>query len=122
MPQSDHTIRSGPSKSWPRTGQPESLRIAYLLYRGNPHSGGQGVYTRYLTRELAALGHHVTVFSGQPYPHLDDGVTLEPVPSPDPDRQPAPFRTPRLREFRTSIDVAEFALMCTAGFPEPLTY
>src|SRR3954464_9132850 len=120
MPESDHTIRSRPPKSWPRTGQPESLRIAYLLYRGNPHSGGQGVYTRYLTRELAALGHQVTVFSGQPYPHLDEGVTLVKVPSLDLYRQPDPFRGPRLREFRTAIDVAEFGLMCTAGFPEPL--
>src|SRR4051812_9005047 len=99
MPQSDHTIRSGPSRSWPPTGQPESLRIAYLVYRGNPHSGGQGVYTRYLTRELAALGHQVTVFSGQPYPHLDDGVTLVKVPSLDLYRQPDPFRVPHFREF-----------------------
>src|SRR3954447_3108955 len=144
MPQSDHTIRSGPSSAsaknssadrpsrigsaapspggnedghpWP--ARSDSLRIAYLVYRGNPHSGGQGVYTRYLTRELAALGHQVTVFSGQPYPHLDDGVTLVKVPSLDLYRQPDPFRVPHLREFRTAIDVAEFGLMCTAGFPE----
>ena len=35
---------------------PESLRIAWLVYRGNPHCGGQGVYTRYLARELTELG------------------------------------------------------------------
>ena len=46
----------------------EGLRVAFLAYRGNPHSGGQGVYTRHLTRELTALGHRVTVFAGQPYP------------------------------------------------------
>ena len=34
--------------------RPGRLRIAYLLYRGNPRCGGQGVYTRHLTRELAA--------------------------------------------------------------------
>ena len=28
------------------------LRIAYLVYRGNPHCGGQGVYTRALAKEL----------------------------------------------------------------------
>ena len=99
-----------------------SLRIAFLAYRGNPHSGGQGVYTRYLTRELVALGHHVTVFGGQPYPELDDGVDFVPVPSLDLYRQPDPFRVPRPREFRSLVDVLEFALMCTAGFPEPLTY
>jgi len=49
---------------------PEPLRIAFLTYRGNPHSGGQGVYAHYLTREVVALGHHVEVFSGPPYPRL----------------------------------------------------
>ena len=98
------------------------LRVAFLAYRGNPHSGGQGVYTRNLTRELVALGHHVTVFAGPPYPELDDGVELVRVPSLDLYRQPDPFRVPRLREFRSWIDVLEFGVMCTAGFPEPLTY
>ena len=103
-------------------GFPRRLRIAFLAYRGNPHSGGQGVYTRYLTRELSALGHHVEVFSGPPYPYLDDGVTLVQVPSLDLYREPDPFRIPHPREVRSGIDVLEFALMCTAGFPEPLTY
>ena len=62
----------------------ESLRIAWLVYRGNPHCGGQGVYTRYLARELTELGHQVTVFSGQPYPELDDPAQLAPVPEPRP--------------------------------------
>ena len=101
---------------------PERLRIAYLAYRGNPHSGGQGVYTRYLARELVALGHQVTVFGGPPYPVLDDDVELVKIPSLDLYRQPDPFRVPKLREFHTPIDVLEFALMCTAGFPEPLTF
>jgi glycosyltransferase involved in cell wall biosynthesis len=100
----------------------ESLRIALLIYRGNPHSGGQGVYTRYLSRELVELGHRVTVFAGQPWPVLDEGVDYVPVPSLDLYRQPDPFRIPRPVEFRTRIDLAEFALMCTAGFPEPLTF
>ena len=56
--------------------RPGCLRIAYLAYRGNPRCGGQGVYSRHLTRELAALGHQVTVFSGPPYPELDAGVEL----------------------------------------------
>ena len=98
------------------------LRVALLVYRGNPHSGGQGVYTRYLSRELVELGHEVTVFAGQPWPVLDDGVGYVAVPSLDLYRQPDPFRIPRPREFRTRYDVAEFALMCTAGFPEPRTF
>ncbi|MGY1593290.1 glycosyltransferase family 4 protein [Geodermatophilus sp. SYSU D00708] len=99
-----------------------SLRIALLSYRSKPHSGGQGVYVRALSRELTELGHDVTVFSGQPYPELDDGVPLTRVPSLDLYREPDPFRTPRPGEFRDWVDLAEWALMCTAGFPEPLTF
>ncbi|SET25421.1 glycosyltransferase family 4 protein [Geodermatophilus poikilotrophus] len=98
------------------------LRIALLSYRSKPHSGGQGVYVRALSRELTALGHGVTVVSGQPYPELDDGVPLTRVPSLDLYREPDPFRTPRPSEFRDRIDVLEYATMCTAGFPEPLTF
>jgi glycosyltransferase involved in cell wall biosynthesis len=98
------------------------LRIALLSYRSKPHSGGQGGYVRALSRELAALGHRVEVFSGQPYPALDPGVPLTPVPSLDLYREPDPFRTPRPAEFRDWVDVAEWATMCTAGFPEPLTF
>lgn len=100
----------------------EPLRIAYLAYRGNPHSGGQGVYSRYLTRELVELGHEVEVFGGQPYPVLDDGVRFTAVPSLDLYREPDPFRIPKPREFTSRVDALEFALMCTAGFPEPLTF
>jgi glycosyltransferase involved in cell wall biosynthesis len=80
------------------------------------------VYTRHLTRELVALGHEVEVFAGQPWPVLDPGVGLTQVPSLDLYREPDPFRIPRVSEFRDWIDLAEFALMTTAGFPEPLTF
>jgi len=106
----------------PEPVRPRRLRIAYLVYRGNPRCGGQGVYTRHLTAELAALGHSVTVFSGPPYPELSQTVELVKVPSLDLYREPDPFRVPRLREFCSSVDLLEFALMCTAGFPEPLTF
>ena len=101
---------------------PESapLRVALLTYRGNPHSGGQGVYVKHLARALGGLGHHVEVFSGQPYPDVDCALT--PVPSLDLYRSPDPFRTPHPREFRDWIDAVEYGVMCTAGFPEPLTY
>src|SRR5690242_13355017 len=98
------------------------MRIALLSYRIKPHCGGQGVYLRHLSRELVALGHTVEVFSGQPYPELDEGVTLTKVPSLDLYREPDPFRVPKLREFRDLIDVEEFLTMCTAGFPEPKTF
>lgn len=96
--------------------------MAYLLYRGNPQCGGQGVYTRHLTRELVALGHSVEVFSGPPWPILDEGVGFTPVRSLDLYRDPDPFRIPHLREFTSLADVAEFAIMLSAGFGEPLAY
>lgn len=98
------------------------MRIALLSYRSKPHCGGQGVYVRYLSRGLTALGHEVEVFSGQPYPNLDPGVRLTPVPSLDLYRDSDPFRTPHWREFRDLIDVAELGVMWTAGFPEPWTF
>lgn len=93
-----------------------------LSYRSKPHCGGQGIYVRHLSRELVRLGHEVEVFSGQPYPDLDEGVRLTKVPSLDLYREPDPFRTPRPREFRDLIDVEEVLTMWTAGFPEPKTF
>ena len=98
------------------------MRVALLSYRSKPHCGGQGIYIRHLSRELARLGHEVEVFSGQPYPDLDEGVALTKVPSLDLYREPDPFRVPKLREFRDLVDVEEFLTMCTAGFPEPKTF
>jgi glycosyltransferase involved in cell wall biosynthesis len=98
------------------------LRIALVSYRSKPHCGGQGVYVRHLSRELVALGHTVEVFSGQPYPELDPGVALTKVPSLDLYREPDPFRMVWPWEFRDLIDAQEFAIMCTAGFPEPRTF
>ncbi len=103
-------------------GGDDPLRVALLAYRGNPYSGGQGVYVHHLSREVHALGHHVEVLSGPPYPQLAPGVPLVRVPSLDLYRAEDPFRTPRLSEFRTPVDALEFGLMCTAAFPEPLTF
>jgi glycosyltransferase involved in cell wall biosynthesis len=98
------------------------LRIALLSYRSKPHSGGQGVYVRHLSRELAARGHQVEVFSGPPYPELDDGPALRPLPSLDLYRDDDPFRTPALSELRDWADAVEVAMMWGGAFPEPLTF
>src|SRR5436305_1671369 len=47
----------------------------------------------------------------------DKGVLTVSIP-----RAEDPFHIPQLREFRSAIDVLEFAIMCTAGFPEPRTF
>lgn len=98
------------------------LRIAFLCYRGNPHSGGQGVYTRYLTRELTALGHDVTVFAGPPWPVLDEGVRFEPVPSLDLYARPWPQWRPKPSQLRTRADWLEWGLSLTGQFPEARTF
>ena len=98
------------------------LRVCLLSYRSKPHCGGQGIYLRHVSRELTALGHHVEVYSGQPYPELEPGPELIELPSLDLYRDDDPFRTPHLREYRDWIDVLEVAGMWTAYFPEPLTF
>ena len=97
--------------------QSESLRIAWLVYRGNPHCGGQGVYTRYLARELTELGHQVTVFSGQPYPELDHPEQLQRVPGLDLYRPENPFRVPWPWEFKTTDRPAGVRHHVLGGLP-----
>ncbi len=109
-----------PGAPLPKLGDP--LRIAYLCYRGNPHVGGQGVYTRHLTREIANLGHEVEVFSGPPYCVVDDPVTHTEIRSMDLYPRNNPFRTPWPYEFRDGVDVGEWLYMCSAGFPEPWAF
>lgn len=100
----------------------ESLRICLLSYRGNPRSGGQGIYVRLLSRALVELGHTVDVWSGPPYPELLDGVRLFKVPSLDLWNEDAMMRRPTLRELRDPINVAEWAQTMTGSFMEPLTF
>lgn len=109
-----------PARRWRGPGEP--LSVAFLLYRGNPRCGGQGVYARHLTRELAALGHAVTVLSGQPYPELDERVALVRLPSLDLYRDADPFRQPGLRELSAPVDLLELATMRSGGFAEPRTF
>ncbi|MFI1867891.1 glycosyltransferase family 4 protein [Streptomyces jumonjinensis] len=113
--------RPGPSAA-PSSSGDAPLRIALLTYKGNPFCGGQGVYVRHLSRELARLGHRVEVIGSQPYPVLDEGVPLTELASLDLYRQPDPFRTPGRGEYRDWIDALEVATMWTGGFPEPLTF
>lgn len=92
-------------------GPTGALRVALTSYRSKPHCGGQGVYVCHLSREPSALGHTVEVFSGPPYPELDDGVALTRASSVDLYAEPNPFRPPRPSKLRDRTDLLEFATM-----------
>ncbi|NUO44305.1 MAG: glycosyltransferase family 4 protein [Streptomyces sp.] len=114
------------SQAGPAADGERPLNIALLTYKGNPFCGGQGVYVRHLSRELARLGHRVEVIGSQPYPVLDEGLedrlSLTELASLDLYRSPDPFRTPKRDEYRDWIDALEVGTMWTGGFPEPLTF
>jgi glycosyltransferase involved in cell wall biosynthesis len=98
------------------------LHLAYLTYRGKPHVGGQGVYTRHLTKALADLGHTVEVFGGQPYPVLDDRVVLHELPSLDIWNDAYPGRFPGYWEIKSKGDLAEVLTHLKGTFGEPLAF
>ena len=98
------------------------LSLAYLTYRGKPHVGGQGVYTRHLTKALVDLGHTVEVFGGQPYPVLDPRVALTELPSLDLFNDHYPGRFPAYWELKSRYELLELAQFCTGVFPEPLAF
>ncbi len=98
------------------------LRIALLAYRGKPHVGGQGVYTRHLAKALVDLGHHVEVLGGQPYPVLDERIPLIELPSLDIYNDHFPMRMPGVWELKNWKDLVEVAAFSAGTFPEPLAF
>jgi glycosyltransferase involved in cell wall biosynthesis len=105
-----------------RPGPDDPLRIAYLTYRGKPHVGGQGVYTRHLAKALVDLGHHVEVLAGQPYPVLDPRVPLVQLPSLDIYNDHFPMRMPAVWELKDRWDWLEVTAFSSGTFPEPLAF
>ena len=107
---------------WPvmRVAEGSPLRIAYLSYRGKPHVGGQGVYTRHLTKALVDLGHSVEVLGGQPYSVLDERVTLKKLPSLDIFNDHYPGRFPAYWELRHWEDWVEVLQFSSGTYSEPL--
>ncbi|MEM9748431.1 MAG: glycosyltransferase family 4 protein [Actinomycetota bacterium] len=98
------------------------LKLAYLTYRGKPYVGGQGVYTRHLTKALVDLGHEVEVLGGQPYPVLDERVELTELPSLDTFNDHYPGRLPGYWEIKDRHDLLELGQFLTGTFPEPLAF
>ncbi len=106
----------------PASSEDEPLRLAYLSYRSKPTVGGQGIYTRHLTKALVDLGHSVEVFSGQPYPVLDERIKLTKLPSLDIFNDQYPGRFPAYWEIKSKADILELATFSTGQFPEPLAF
>jgi glycosyltransferase involved in cell wall biosynthesis len=98
------------------------LRIALLTYRGNPRSGGQGIYVKLLSKELVDMGHHVDVWSGPPYPELEEGVSLIKVPSMDLWKGDKIRKIPRISEMKDPINRLEYRRTMMGEFPEMKTF
>ncbi|MBW2410070.1 MAG: glycosyltransferase family 4 protein [Deltaproteobacteria bacterium] len=100
----------------------DPLRICLLSYRSNPHSGGQGVYLRNLSRAIKDLGHEVEVVSGPPDPLLDKDIPLRHLACLDLYNPEDPFRLPTIKELSNPINLVEWLGVSTMGFPEPFTF
>lgn len=116
------TDKSGPQGNRKKKSSLDGLKICLLTYRGNPTSGGQGVYINYLSRALCDLGHQVDVISGPPYPELNGDIALHKLPGLDLYNPDHLFRPARYRDLALPVNQLEFLSMCLGGFPEPLTF
>ena len=55
-------------------------KIAFLSYRSDPYSGGQGVYLKNVCEALA-FGHEI-IYSGNPLPRVADNISVIEVETP----------------------------------------
>jgi glycosyltransferase involved in cell wall biosynthesis len=98
------------------------LRVGLLSYRCNPHSGGQGVYVKNLSRALIELGHTVTVLAGPPEIDLAAGVRRIALRGLDLYNPVDPFRLPTAAELADPVNLIEWVGVSSMGFPEPFTF
>jgi glycosyltransferase involved in cell wall biosynthesis len=103
----------------------KSLKILILSYRSAPFGGGQGIYVKDLSKSLMDLGHDVTVFSGPPYPQLDNKIKL--IQSPGLNLFETFDFKDRFFKFinyknKTITDLYEFLSVLFGGFPEMRTF
>ena len=52
------------------------LKIAFLSYRSDPFSGGQGIYIKNISEALHNRGHEITIFSGNPLPEVNKAIKV----------------------------------------------
>lgn len=109
-------------RSTPRPASRDSLNVCLLSYRSNPYSGGQGIYVKYLSRELVKRGHDVDVISGKPYPDLDPDVELIRLPGLNLYEREDRFSAFSPKFFTNHNEFYEWFSVLTGGFPEPYTF
>jgi glycosyltransferase involved in cell wall biosynthesis len=98
------------------------LRILLPSYRSDPHTGGQGIYMRLISKALVDLGHHVDVISGPPYPELDPRIGLIKLPSLDMYARENPITCLNREIIGNKTDLFEWWSHNWGGFPEPYTF
>ncbi|ROR98824.1 glycosyltransferase involved in cell wall biosynthesis [Sinobacterium caligoides] len=94
----------------------KSLKICLLGYRSHPYGGGQGIYLKYLSKALVDAGHSVDVISGEPYPHLDDRVSL--IKMPGLNLYENGLGSLRLHHLKSRANIVEWLSKLTGGFAE----
>jgi glycosyltransferase involved in cell wall biosynthesis len=97
------------------------MRICLLTYRGNPYSGGQGIYVYYLSREFRRMGHEVEVIAGAPLPEVSEGVILHEVRSSSIYHPGSSFRK-NLADVSNLVDLCELCASRLGVFAEPWAF
>jgi glycosyltransferase involved in cell wall biosynthesis len=97
------------------------MRICLLTYRGNPYSGGQGIYVYYLSREFQRMGHEVEVIASAPLPEVSEGVILHQLRSSSIYHPGTSFRK-NLPKVRNLVDLYELCASRLGVFAEPWAF
>ncbi len=97
------------------------MRICLLTYRGNPYSGGQGIYIYYLSREFRRMGHEVEVIASAPLPEVSEGVVLHQLRSSS-IYHPGNSFGKNLPKVRNLVDLYELCASRLGTFAEPWAF
>jgi len=97
------------------------MRICLLTYRGNPYSGGQGIYVYYLSREFRRMGHEVEVIASAPLPEVSEGVIMHQLRSSSIYHPGSSFRK-NLLKVKNLVDLYELCASRLGTFAEPWAF
>lgn len=87
------------------------------------YCGGQGIYSYYLTKALAKLGHEVHLVAGPPYPDKPESVNLHKIPNPNfYEKRSDAFKEMGLKEIFHPLNLYEWVATKFGNFPEILGF